>query len=268
MNIVGKPCRTCQKPLQPQTETKRGKVIRRRNRGAGFCSPSCWYTFSRIVKLSKLKPIECPVCGTQFTRKGKTCSARCGYELRKRETSQKYVSVCIECSSTFRGQTRRAKFCSQECSRVHHAAMIEVECFTCGRPFQRRWGAVKRVKKNTCSRECAALSNSGENHPHWRGGHDPNRGSRWNKIAEEVRLRDNRACRRCRKTEEENGQKLSVDHIMPWRLFEAADVANQLDNLAALCRSCHAWKTSVAEKKMLLGDNIDFQQYLRSLNLE
>jgi hypothetical protein len=36
-------------------------------------------------------------------------------------------------------------------------------------------------------------------------------------LAETIRQRDGYRCQRCNKTQDENGQKLSVDHIIAWR---------------------------------------------------
>jgi predicted HNH restriction endonuclease len=59
---------------------------------------------------------------------------------------------------------------------------------------------------------------------------------------------------------EENGQRLSVDHVIPWRTFTDEAAANAGTNLVALCRSCHA-KKQRAESLWLRGDVLDMQRY-------
>jgi 5-methylcytosine-specific restriction endonuclease McrA len=101
----------------------------------------------------------------------------------------------------------------------------------------------------------------------FRGGTDPKRGPNWRRLAAAIRQRDDYTCRRCGKSQAENGQRLAVDHIMPWRLFDDADktAANDPNNLVSLCKSCHAWKTARAERKFLRGDVIDFREYEKAI---
>lgn len=61
-----------------------------------------------------------------------------------------------------------------------------------------------------------------------------NYGAGWKRIKAEVRARDE-VCRECGKAPAENGRALDVHHVAPFRF--TAD--NSLDNLVALCRSCH-----------------------------
>ena len=68
----------------------------------------------------------------------------------------------------------------------------------------------------------------------WKGGPALSYGAGWKRVKEIVRQRD-RVCRRCAKTPEENGRALDVHHIEPFRF--SGD--HSLENLVALCRSCH-----------------------------
>lgn len=107
----------------------------------------------------------------------------------------------------------------------------------------------------------------GEAHPNWRGGSDPNRGAEWVKLSDQIRVRDCRECCRCFKTEQANGQRLSVDHIIPWRLLTDKAVANDPRNLASLCRSCHSLKLKY-ERKLLRGDVLALKEYLAFLDVK
>ena len=145
--------------------------------------------------------------------------------------------------------------------------MRVVTCAHCRATFRRTFGAVKRVRRLFCSKDCQHAHIQGPESPSWRGGSDPNRGAGWLKLAEQIRARDDYRCQRCELTQENNKQRLSVDHIKPWRLFTSAVEANHPTNLISLCRKCHSWKTQVAERQMLKGDNIQFQQYKKAITL-
>jgi 5-methylcytosine-specific restriction endonuclease McrA len=101
----------------------------------------------------------------------------------------------------------------------------------------------------------------------FRGDKDPNRGADWNRIAERVRERDGYTCRWCGKTQADNRQKLSIDHVIPWRLFDNKAAANDLSNLIALCRSCHMRKTASFERLMMQGDFLALEDYRRQVGL-
>jgi len=68
----------------------------------------------------------------------------------------------------------------------------------------------------------------------WKGGPALSYGAGWKRVKGIVRQRD-QVCRRCAKTPEENGRALDVHHIEPFRF--SGD--HSLENLVALCRSCH-----------------------------
>ncbi|MBI4729844.1 MAG: HNH endonuclease [Acidobacteria bacterium] len=90
-----------------------------------------------------------------------------------------------------------------------------------------------------CSRSCARATYNrehlrGRRNGRWRGGRAMGYGPRWKAIKEQVRARD-RVCRSCGKTPERNGRALDVHHLVPFRF--SGD--NSLENLSALCRSCH-----------------------------
>lgn len=59
-------------------------------------------------------------------------------------------------------------------------------------------------------------------------------GPRWKETKELIRRRDG-VCRFCGKTPRQNGRALDVHHLNPFRF--SGD--NSLENLIALCRSCH-----------------------------
>ena len=87
-----------------------------------------------------------------------------------------------------------------------------------------------------CSKKCRKIGSSGENSPRWIGGPTTYRGRGWLIERENVVKRDNGICQCCGKNV---GNSIPVHHIKPFRLFETAKEANDIDNLICLCQSCH-----------------------------
>lgn len=261
---VSKPCIHC------------GKTVVRQPRWAKklkFCSLSCAYAWRRARRAEKLAAKPCVVCGKPGSPNGKTCSAKCGYAYRK--SHSRGTRQCPHCrewftkpKSTLRSQ---GKYCSRPCFLAVHnlrPQMKTVACETCGGKFKRTAAALARTARHFCSTRCWSELVRGEEHQAYRGGSDPNRGSNWQKLAESIRVRDGHRCRRCNKTQEENGQKLSVDHVIPWRSFTDKALANVESNLVSLCRACHSWKSHTAERRWLKGDVLGLAQYIRSVKGE
>jgi hypothetical protein len=94
--------------------------------------------------------------------------------------------------------------------------------------------------KNPAIRRKISLSKMGDNNPmynkfgslnpNWKGGKLTERGKGWRGIRVQVRRRDGNKCRICGNTE-----RLSVHHIIPWRLTHD----NSFSNLITLCGTCH-----------------------------
>lgn len=252
-------CQQCNEPLPAGA------------RGRQFCSVACRNRW--IAEQNRKYPWRpCPICGKRFQGTGKTCSAACGYRFRK--VGARREKECPICRCMFWPVRRNglwSKYCSKACYNAklsERMAMVRVACEQCGREFRRTKGAVKRVERTFCNRVCAQKFLSGENHPNWRGGHDPNRGPAWLRLAAEIRKRDEYKCRRCGRTQAENGQKLDVDHIVPWRLFPGRpDLANDPKNLVSLCRKCHRHKTAKLERAYLNGDCLGMYAYEESISL-
>lgn len=102
------------------------------------------------------------------------------------------------------------------------------------------------------------------------GGPAEHFGPGWARKAEAIRARDGYRCRRCGRPQVSavpESPRFPVDHIVPRRLFETIEEANQDANLATLCPECHGWKTARAERLALRGDRHDMTGYLRALGL-
>lgn len=118
--------------------------------------------------------------------------------------------------------------------------VVPITCLECGQQFL--VPPNKRASARYCSRACLSRASAkhnaanfkGERNPRWRGGRALSYGPNWKKIKALVRERDE-VCRQCGKTPAENGRALDVHHLNPFRF--SGD--NSLENLIALCRSCH-----------------------------
>lgn len=244
---------------------------------ARFCSTRCAYANRRETNPLRQKP--CVVCGEKRTgrasRNDKTCSPKCGYEWRKSHT--RTARQCRQCGTSYADTAKaRVAYCSLKCYHASVAfqaknAIVEVSCAECGGTVRRKATTVAKAKRSFCSRECAQRHLRGEIHHSYRGDKDPNRGAKWNRLADSIRHRDCYSCRRCGLCQNgngRNGEKLSVDHVRPWRSFTDKALANHPDNLVALCRACHSYKTSVVEAAWLRGDVLGWKQWVASLHLQ
>lgn len=257
-----KACRPCPQCGEPIPED--GRYQRQ------FCSNACAY-MSRGLARRTFKEKACPVCGKTTRGPRLTCSAACGYRFRKLRLRRQ--KTCPVCKKLFwpvrrRGGTIPQTHCSRTCFHIAVAvreALVRVVCEQCGREFRRTRAAVRRVKHVFCNRVCRSRFARGENHSQWRGGANGYRGTRWQVLAEAIRVRDGRRCRRCGKSEAEQGRKLDVDHIRPWRSFTNKDDANNPSNLVSLCKHCHRVKTTTVESAWLKGDVLGMMAYERAI---
>lgn len=217
----------------------------------------------------------CSVCGVRpCSRQNKYCSAKCAYQGRK--AKRRPERPCPVCRTSFwptlQPSGKWERYCSRRCYLAHvgeRRAMLEAHCLQCGHSFRRTKASLGRNRLHFCSRKCSSQYQSGVQHPNYRGARDPNRGPLWERIAETIRVRDERKCRKCGLAEAENrGKRLSVDHIRAWRTFTDKVAANAPENLVSLCQSCHNKKTLVTERKYLRGDVQAFEQYRRDIGVK
>jgi 5-methylcytosine-specific restriction enzyme A len=88
---------------------------------------------------------------------------------------------------------------------------------------------------------CDDHKNAGwERHQAGRSRHERGYGSKWDKIRLQILVRDNHLCQSCRRIGLVTPASI-VDHITPKAKGGTDDIAN----LEAICRGCHASKTAV-----------------------
>lgn len=248
-------CRHCGRDFLRQRKIRVGKL------GSHYCSPKCWYDWQN--KHSK-KRRTCPQCSKEFVCSyalQKTCSRRCNSLMRGARTVN--CEICGKAVYRNPGAARSARFCSLQCHNKDQKidSISEITCTNCGKAFQRRT-AQRRRKRAFCSRECQHKHNRGANNPTWRGQRRHERGTTWRDNAKTARERDGHKCQSCG-MESRRGQRVSVDHIIAYRLAVGYSAENGVDpnhltNLISLCRGCHTRKTLRAEAKLLRGDVLGF----------
>lgn len=229
--------------------------------GKSFCSRGCYWESRRRPKS------RCRDCGVVLSKPDYVrCRACQGEQPRPHKAERE--RPCLVCGRVLLSSPRR-KYCSNRCYnavRGQRPRFVEVSCSWCHGAFRRSAGAVKRNKRyHYCCKAHQVAHARGSVSPLYRGRRSSSRGPNWRERAERTRARFDHQCARCGKTQGENGRRLSVDHIIPWRLFTDHEAANSDDNLVPLCTSCHSKKTMRAERQMLVGNMTEFDLYRRRL---
>lgn len=116
-------------------------------------------------------------------------------------------------------------------------AALSVDCANCGKQTPRKQRDLRRSGRLFCSRTCA---DAGQKR---RDSETLRYGPGWKATREAVRNRD-QVCRVCSKTPEHNGRALHVNHLVPYRFGGT----NRMENLVALCDSCHHKVDALVEK--------------------
>jgi hypothetical protein len=211
--------------------------------------------------------IHCVVCNKQFwvvpaiARRGsRFCTHACAGVWRSKNQrgaehgkwAGEHNHSCPQCGKVFRATpkcNRDPKFCSRNClaawKSTHWSGTnspywnrIEKPCCICGKIILCKPSREKGIF--TCSIKCRSVlvsrQFSGEGNPSWCGGlsrfpypikFNP-------ALKRKIRDRDGHICTLCHKTEEENGENLSIHHI-----DYDKDNCDET-NLTSVCRSCNA----------------------------
>ena len=114
------------------------------------------------LKAKHSKP-QCVICSKRFKRKSsshKTCSHKCGYELKKQNAARyrdkvrpaKQKVACEGCSKFFMPTRKDQRFCGSRCYNQQYKRTVTVEprpCVECGEVFQPR-----NQRNILCSQQC------------------------------------------------------------------------------------------------------------------
>jgi hypothetical protein len=189
---------------------------------------------------------------------------------------------CRQCNTNFYSipsvatQWRRGKFCSDECSRLfHRAVLVVLSCRQCKRKFMRsepehRHKTTRRGdRRQFCSRRCFAAHNRGPDNPlrwHWpRRVKYPKATTDWIVLSRQIRKEAKGRCQACGNI----GRRLNVDHVVPIRAVLQIEGANPnlRENLLVVCCVCHAPKT-VAERHLANGNLLSFEAELNKIGYD
>ena len=190
----------------------------------------------------------CEICGKAFLVKpyraklARFCSFECGgkwhAQTRLAHTPKPWAAANLDGhrqKSPTRFTTERVK----GKGTLNWIEGTEFTCEHCSKVFQvKPWIIRQNGTPRFCSRECFRTSGCfvGDKSPAWVGGPSTYRGRSWLKARLLAVERDKGTCQGCGKVV---GSSIPVHHVHPFREFETAEAANQLDNLICLCQSCH-----------------------------
>lgn len=254
-----------------------------------YCSRKCSNAVNAKSNLGiiELPPMFCEWCNAEIANNKRSdkrfCSQKCFGKWQSvsvfGENHPAYSQcerTCQNCNKTFTAVPSQiangeALFCSNECK--HEFGRAYCTCWQCEKSFHTAINQVMNGGGKFCSKKCvhAWLKDHppthqlpvmcGADHPNYRGGYKGNYyGPNWRKQQRKVRKRAGYRCECCGKTQKQNKIALDVHHVKAFRSFGyIPDVndhflaANRLDNLIAVCRSCHM--------KIEMG-SLTFQPYL------
>lgn len=205
-----------------------------------------------VTGVKMIKKI-CEQCGTEFFiypsdikhGRGKYCSKKCYDEAQK--TCVK--CICRQCDAEFEAcpsliKQGKGKFCSRKCRDKSRITQVKRICKYCSKEFPVRLSYIKRGGGKFCSSECQHKWQSenlrGENSPVWKDGisFEPYC-TKFNKeFKEYIRAKFGRVCFLCPKTEEENGQRLSVHHVNYNKNCGCDE--DETCQFVPLCRGCNS----------------------------
>jgi len=261
-------CGYCNKPFC--------KYTYRVNDGENFCSRNCADDFKAKDGLDTEcsecgKEVHIPPSQIEevdgYEQKNYFCDKECESSFKSREwVGENHPSwdggrerlYCEECGDEYYvkpAKVDQSKYCSAGC-RVESSKKEkkEYDCANCGEIVKKMPHNVKG-ENTTCSKEChkefMSEIRKGESNPAWKGGRFEYYGPNWPEQREAALERDGYSCQECDMTRDQhyknyNGD-LHVHHKVPRRqiidreepTLDQFELANSLDNLVAVCTSCH-----------------------------
>lgn len=200
---------------------------------------------------------DCPTCGNSYETMQ---SVKIHHTKVHNESLSIAEIICNWCGESFRRQesqlTGDKHFCSKDCQGSWKSEnltgdnhwnydRVTTSCDWCNDEIKRAESEI--FEEVFCNDSCESkyrldADNSGENHPNWQGGGGSHYyGANWDEKRREAIKRANGVCEHpdCKRVESQNGRSLDVHHIIPFRLIDDKDEANNLSNLMVLCQEHH-----------------------------
>lgn len=166
--MITKTCESCGVVFQADAKSR-----------SRTCSVACR---NRLVATERKGPhlptYDCVVCSARFSFgpqdwARKTCSPKCGYELRSSKTSKGECRQCVTCNKEFyvkKSQIDSVKggglYCSKTCMYARNKAAMTRNCNCCGAEFST---PPSQMHVKTCSTDCGYKLLTGENNPSYKG---------------------------------------------------------------------------------------------------
>jgi len=202
-----------------------------------------------------------------YEQKNHFCDKECESSFKSREwVDENHPSwdggrerlYCNECGDEYYVKPAKVDesiYCSRKCSyNSESKEKQEYNCAACGKVVKKMSHSV-RGENTTCSKKCfkefMSSISKGEDNPQWQGGRFEYYGPNWPEQREKTLERDNYQCQECDMTRDKHYQNydedLHVHHKVPRRqvideeepTIEEFELANSLDNLVTVCKSCH-----------------------------
>lgn len=220
---------------------------------------------------------KCKTCGKEFLvlpcqikrGEGQYCSRECYRKIAVGDKSSnwrggKVKRICIECKTVFKVPQYQiksgwGKFCSRKCLAKWRSENLKREnssrwkgnkikgiCAQCGKIFEIDPWRLKQNRGKFCSKKCMKKYLQGENSPAWKGGisFEPYCQKFNEQFKQYIRAKFGNICFLCDRTEEDNGQRLSVHHVNYDKACGCAEteedkkVDDETCQFVPLCRSC------------------------------
>ena len=212
------------------------------------------------MKKRKYNVVDCLWCGKAFYQQTAhhVYCCRNSYDSARAKIIKDRTSYCKICGSPYDSRKHESLYCSNECWRIDQGRKLLRYCVICGQMFMPWKCGIYHDFPVTCCEKCAkiyafqqeqirrekiSVAFKGKNHPQWLGGKITFRGENWQWNRKRALERDQYKCKHCGITNKQHKKKwkcsLEVHHIKPFRFFDSAEEANQLENLISLCTSCH-----------------------------
>ncbi|RXK46259.1 HNH endonuclease [Halorientalis pallida] len=205
------------------------------NRECAGCGTEFYDPKARLTYCDDCNPNAGEHNGNWKDAKETTECERCGDEFEYYPSDKKgvYCPTCVEEADEFLGTTFAETVDAERITRSCDYCEDEITVLQCNRNY----GAGR-----FCSRDCLSdwmsENRRGERHHRWDGG-DEGYFGRWCSVRRAALKRDQYRCQHCGATAGGLGQNPDVHHITPMRKFDDPQGSHTLDNLIALCRSCH-----------------------------